>query len=730
VADNRSLRSLAVILVFLAGAASTTLHGAAGGKDGAIASAAASGPLLGVIGNVARFKDQTGQESLVDQAFLGWGQGQTFGSPFAVFFPTLGPIPMIHLGTKGRDGHEAITPRGIATGLGDGYLIALNHGIATFGKAMYVRPMAEMNNAANFYSGFTAGGAPRDASHSPAAYREAFARIYVILHGGTASAINARLKQLGLAPFDGGDLLLNPFPKLRVVWSPLASSNPRVPGNAPEAYYPGAGVVDVEGGDIYDERLTDTAPWQGLEALFRLALGHKKPFSIPEWGLAGVDDPAFVRHMCTFLKTHRATEAALYYESRPGSSFDLEGKPNSLQAYHACMLPLAGPLPAWAAANAPGAGAKEIGLTLTPNPATGGMPLVVRFTIKAKLSVPIAQWQILFGDGAAASGAGPPPATLPHSYTRDGIFQPTLFVFQAPPFTPEDTPFFVSASVTAGTGATPLTSFVPSPASGRAPLSLSFRTDLKLPAKVSSWKIVLGDGNTREGTGTPPHFAGHTYAHPGTFRALLLVDAPAGTRYAAIAQINAAGPGGGGGTTPTTTTTTTTTTPAPPATGTVTGTVLVNGRPFTGGTIPYGSKVDVTKGTLVLKTDTGTLRLFGAAGVHAAFVLARGTDNKKPIVELRLIGGDFSVCPKRKTKSARQPTATSPTVRLLWGSGKGQFRTKGRYAAATVRGTIWLTADRCDGTFVRVRRGVILVSNIPRTRPVTLRAPKTYLAKP
>jgi hypothetical protein len=64
---------------------------------------------------------------------------------------------------------------------------------------------------------------------------------------------------------------------------------------------------------------------------------------------------------------------------------------------------------------------------------------------------------------------------------------------------------------------------------------------------------------------------------------------------------------------------------------------------------------------------------------------------------------------------------------LLWGSGKGQFRTKGRYAAATVRGTIWLTADRCDGTFVRVRRGVI-VSNIPRTGPSL--PPEDHLAKP
>ncbi len=719
---KRPLRLVAVILVALGGMVSITLGGASAGKKTA---SAAAGPLPGVVGNVARFKSQTGQESLVDQAFLAWGQGLTFGTPFAAFFPTLGPIPMIHLGTKGQDLKEAITPGDIASGKGDGYLVALNHSIATWGKAIYVRPMAEMNNASNFYAGFEASGAPRDAEHTPAAYRQAFARIYLILHGGTASELNARLKQLGLAPLPGGDLLLNPFPKLRIVWSPLASSNPRIAANAAEAYYPGAAFVDVEGGDIYDEQLTDTAPWQGLESLFALAMGHKKPFSIPEWGLSGVDDPAFVRHMCTFLVTHKATEAALYYESKPGSSYDLGDKPNSRQAYQDCVIPLSGPLPEWAAANAPGAGAKEIGLKLTPEPATGAIPLAVTFAISAKLSVPIAHWEILFGDGAAAEDDGPPPASIAHSYAKDGIYQPTLFVFQAPPFSPEDTPFFVSATVTAGTAAALLTGFVPTPASGPAPLAVSFKTDVKLKAKVGTWKIILGDGMTREGTGTPPHFAGHTYASAGTYRVLLLVDAPAGTRYAATAQIIAAGPGGagagsagaGGGAA----------TAATPATGTPTGTVLVNGKPFTGGRVPYGATVDVTKGKLVLKTDAGTIQLFGVGGARAVFVLARGTDGKNPIVVFRLVGGNFSVCPKRTTKSAR---AKPKTIRALWGNGKGRFQTKGRYAAATVRGTYWLTADRCDGTFVQVRRGVIAVSNIPRTKPVTVPAPKTYLAKP
>ena len=226
--------------------------------------ATASGPLLGVTGDVARFKGQTGQVSNVHQAFLGWDQGRSYGSSFPILFQNLAPIPMLHLGTKGRGKSEAITPAGIASGQGDEYLIALNEAIAVWGKGIYVRPMAEMNNASALWSGYLANGRPRDAAHSPASYRKAFARIYVILHGGSASAVNAKLGQLGLPRLNGGDLPVNPFPRLRIVWSPLASDNPRVAGNAAEQYYPGAAFVDVEGGDIYDERLTDTAPWQGL----------------------------------------------------------------------------------------------------------------------------------------------------------------------------------------------------------------------------------------------------------------------------------------------------------------------------------------------------------------------------------------------------------------------------------------------------------------------------------
>jgi hypothetical protein len=136
----------------------------------------------------------------------------------------------------------------------------------------------------------------------------------------------------------------------------------------------------------------------------------------------------------------------------------------------------------------------------------------------------------------------------------------------------------------------------------------------------------------------------------------------------------------------------------------------------------------VTNGALRLTADTGTLTLRGAGGLPAVFRLLRRTDNRRPIVELSLTAGNFSVCPKRKKSSASRLVAT--TVRQLWGNGTGRFRTRGRYATATVRGTNWLTADRCDGTQVRVAQGVIQVSDLPRRRQVTVRAGRSYLARP
>jgi hypothetical protein len=173
---------------------------------------------------------------------------------------------------------------------------------------------------------------------------------------------------------------------------------------------------------------------------------------------------------------------------------------------------------------------------------------------------------------------------------------------------------------------------------------------------------------------------------------------------------------------------------APPPKGTATGTVLVDGRQFTNGTIPYGSTVDVTSGSVSLTTDAGTLTVYGDGTSPAKAVLERSSERVKsktlPLVQLTLVGGDFKACGTRKAL-ARVPNAPKPKpkkVRALWGRGKGHFRTRGRYSSATVRGTNWLTVDRCDGTLTQVATGTVSVIDFTLKKTVSVGAGKTYLA--
>src|SRR5207248_2405197 len=98
---------------------------------------------------------------------------------------------------------------------------------------------------------------------------------------------------------------------------------------------------------------------------------------------------------------------------------------------------------------------------------------------------------------------------------------------------------------------------------------------------------------------------------------------------------------------------------------------------------------------------------------------------------LQLVGGNFGVCPAKKRRLAANPPAAAKkkVVRDLWGNGQGQFQTKGRYAAATVRGTIWHLVDRCDGTLVYVQRGIVSVFDNTNQQTIYVTAGHSYLAK-
>jgi hypothetical protein len=146
-----------------------------------------------------------------------------------------------------------------------------------------------------------------------------------------------------------------------------------------------------------------------------------------------------------------------------------------------------------------------------------------------------------------------------------------------------------------------------------------------------------------------------------------------------------------------------------------------------GAAIPVGSTVDTTAGAVVLNAA-----LPGGATNAGSFSGGRfevRQDAKSGITDLYLRGGSFARCANRSLASISS-TRAKP-VRSLWGSDDGgRFRTHGRNSVATVRGTRWLTQDRCEGTLTRVVRGAVDVRDKRTHRRVTVRAGHSYLARP
>ena len=70
---------------------------------------------------------------------------------------------------------------------------------------------------------------------------------------------------------------------------------------------------------------------------------------------------------------------------------------------------------------------------------------------------------------------------------------------------------------------------------------------------------------------------------------------------------------------------------------------------------------------------------------------------------------------------------TSRVLQLLRASAHGKFRTRGRYSAATVLGTAWTVADRCDGTLTHDLTDSVSVTDFVRHKTIILHAGQSYL---
>jgi hypothetical protein len=149
-------------------------------------------------------------------------------------------------------------------------------------------------------------------------------------------------------------------------------------------------------------------------------------------------------------------------------------------------------------------------------------------------------------------------------------------------------------------------------------------------------------------------------------------------------------------------------------------------------TVPVGAVIDARKGTIEL-TSVRDASGRTQTGLFSGGVFQVRQSRTDTITELALSGGDFGACktPRRRGKVVAAGSRHRSAVRRLWGRDRGgRFRTRGRHGSATVRGTKWLTEDRCEGTYFRVAQGAIDVRDNEAHRTVAVKRGQSYLTRP
>ena len=282
---------------------------------------------LGILGDPGRFRQLTGQRSAVLHAFIGWDQPRTIPK----LLGQLSPLPMLALKTG-----PSVTPLDIAQGRGDGFLLALNSAMAGFGQRVYVRPLPEMNGHWNEYCAFTRGGG----SQGPA-----------VLDGGVPARLRAH--RLPRARWPGGRAQPEAAPlggcrrseatsrarRRASSGTRRATGAPDIPANAAPAYYPGDRVrrrrrerslrPGVQGGVGRERQALRRAPEQAVRDRRMGAVGHRRP-CLTSSGWRRSSEPT------------AASSSSPYFNSKPGSLWDLASKPRSRAAYRRVITPLGG----------------------------------------------------------------------------------------------------------------------------------------------------------------------------------------------------------------------------------------------------------------------------------------------------------------------------------------------------------------------------------------------------
>jgi hypothetical protein len=203
-----------------------------------------------------------------------------------------------------------LTPRDLARGKGDAFLINLAQLLAEHGEVTFLRPLSEMNNANNPYAPYNQSGSSRGPAYAVGQLKNAWRRIALITRGGEVAAIDRKLRRLRLPPVKTGAAEI-PRTAVSLMWVPLSFGNPEIEKNHPRHFWPGAGYVDWVGTTWYSPYRNSSA----FHRFYNFPLWRKKPFAFAEWGVWGAESPGFVHQFFGFLKSHKRVRMAVYYQS-------------------------------------------------------------------------------------------------------------------------------------------------------------------------------------------------------------------------------------------------------------------------------------------------------------------------------------------------------------------------------------------------------------------------------
>ena len=299
----------------------------------------------GRVADYRRFNKQVRAHTALNQVFFHWGVPLTTGA-FDRWEST-DTRGVLSLSTAPGGGKEVTTPRRLASGRDDHYMLRLNESIDNFDQVVYIRPFAEMNLHLNPYSAFNADGSRRK-GHSTKWFKAAWRRFALIVRGGKRAKINRKLMRLGMprihrarsnsAPvYENRDVPRRlDHPKVALMWMPLTRGSPNVLGNSPGNYWPGRNYVDWVGTDVY-AKFSNRTLWTLLRRFFRDY--RRFPFAIGEYAAWDNDyDGDFTRRIHRWARKRPRVKALLYFRSvDPDNEFNLQHYPGAKRALRSIL---------------------------------------------------------------------------------------------------------------------------------------------------------------------------------------------------------------------------------------------------------------------------------------------------------------------------------------------------------------------------------------------------------